>query len=59
MSDLCTWVEDVDGIWTSGCGPLWAFEYRIDESAAWNHCPFCGKKIQFEAYTEDEDEEDE
>lgn len=57
MPNLCTWVEDVDGTWTSGCGQLWAFEYRIDESAAWNYCPSCGKKIRIAEYVEDDSDD--
>jgi len=52
----CTWTEDFEGCWNTSCGHAVVFEYRVDQDKEYRFCAYCGKAIEFVAYTEEDEE---
>jgi len=46
MSETCEWVEDVDGIWDTGCGQFFVLEDGTPSDNKMRWCPYCGKSLQ-------------
>ena len=49
----CTWTEDADGNWESGCGDLFGFMPDGPRQNGFRYCPYCGKALDEQPYQDD------
>lgn len=48
----CTWIEDADGNWRTGCKQLHIFIDGTPSENGYAYCPYCGAKIETVIYQE-------
>lgn len=53
MSDVCTWTEDEDGNWETGCDQIFVLIEGTPKQNGMNYCCYCGKRIVEERYNDD------
>jgi hypothetical protein len=45
----CTWTEDADGNWNTGCQEIHVFISGTPHENGYVYCPYCGGKIEAES----------
>jgi hypothetical protein len=56
----CTWEEDIDNNWSTGCDHVFGFVDGSPEDNEFKFCPYCGGELTAQPYDdEDIEEEDE
>ena len=52
--DVCIWMEDGDGGYSTSCGKAFIINDGTPEENGMNYCPFCGKPLMQEVFKEEE-----
>lgn len=50
---ICTWKEDWEGTWETGCKNMWVFNEGTPEENNMRFCCYCGKPLKQSIYVED------
>jgi hypothetical protein len=50
MKKRCTWEEDDEGNWVTGCGHIFCLEADSPIKNGMNFCCYCGAKLEQEVY---------
>lgn len=45
MDEKCTWTENDDGAYETGCGGIFVIMEGTPTENEMRYCPYCGKKI--------------
>ena len=46
VEEICDWVEDYDGVWSSACDNAFVFNDGGPKENDFKYCPYCRKKIK-------------
>jgi hypothetical protein len=52
----CTWTEDFDGYWDTGCLEVFGFDVNGPVENHYRYCPGCGRPLEAVPYAEDGDD---
>ena len=52
MPPICTWKQDEDGLWNTGCDNAFFFDTGGVADNEFKYCPYCGNKIRAKPFAE-------